>query len=93
MQTPPPLKSQYGMQFAWPYFLPAWLYVPYLFIVAPAGKDLDENSLTLLLCAPQLLGLLVLIPLRQGRITEKHIWRFLGLPFVIFTAVSVLFID
>lgn len=81
------------MRFAWPYFLPAWLYVPYLFLVAPAAGHMNENLFALLLIAWQLLALLVLIPLRQGRITSRHIWRYLGLPFLIVSVVVVLIID
>ena len=83
LHTAPSVKKRKGMLFAWPYFVPAWLYLPYLLYATPAFGDVNENLLALLLAGPQAVALLVLIPLRQGRITWREVWLFLGLPLLV----------
>lgn len=81
------------MRNAWPYFVPAWLYLPYLCFVTPAFMDLNENVLSLLLVGPQAFALLVIIPIHQGRITWKHVRQFLGLPFLVVFGIIILAFD
>ena len=75
------------MRSAWPYFVPAWLYLPFVLYVIPAFRDVNENLLACLLVGPQVLALLVLVPLRQGRIAWRDVELFLVLPFVVVVLV------